>query len=81
MTEVLMPRLGLTQESAIVVEWLKSVGDRVRRGEALVVVGTDKTETEVESEYDGVLTRILVEAGEEVPVLTPIALLRRPDDR
>lgn len=76
MKEILMPKLGLTQEAATILEWRKQPGDEVRTGEILLLVETDKVEQEVASEDDGYLEKILVEEGEEVRVLTPIALLR-----
>lgn len=80
MKEILMPKLGLTQETATILEWRKKPGNPVARGEILLVVETDKVEQDVEAEDDGVLERILAEEGEEVPVLTPIALLRVPGE-
>ena len=71
-----MPRLGLTQELGVVVEWRKGVGDSVRRGEVLAVIETDKATEEIEAEHDGVVAEILVAEGVDVPVLTVIARLR-----
>lgn len=71
-----MPRLGLTQELGVVVEWRKGVGDSVRRGEILAVIETDKATEEIEAEHDGVVAEILVAEGVDVPVLTVIARLR-----
>ena len=71
-----MPRMGLTQETGTVIEWRKGVGDAVSKGELVLIAETDKVETEVMSEYDGVIDEILVEPGVEVPVFTPLAVLR-----
>jgi pyruvate dehydrogenase E2 component (dihydrolipoamide acetyltransferase) len=78
MKEILMPKLGLMQESATILEWCKEPGDRISRGDIVLIVETDKVEQEVEAEDDGILDRILAEKGEEVPILTPIATLREP---
>jgi pyruvate dehydrogenase E2 component (dihydrolipoamide acetyltransferase) len=75
MKEIIMPRLGLTQESGTIVEWLKGEGDPISRGEVIAVIETDKVEQEIEAEASGVIARILVPVGVEVAVLTPIALL------
>jgi len=58
-TEFLMPKLGLTMEEGTITEWLVSDGDEVRSGAPLLVIETDKTETEVESAGTG---RISIEA-------------------
>jgi pyruvate dehydrogenase E2 component (dihydrolipoamide acetyltransferase) len=68
-----MPRLGHLQETGTVVEWRKKPGQVVRKGEVLLVVETEKTTVEVESTFDGVFKRILVDTGIEVPVGKPIA--------
>jgi pyruvate dehydrogenase E2 component (dihydrolipoamide acetyltransferase) len=74
MIEYSMPRLGHLQEVGTVLEWRKQPGQRVRKNEVLLVVETEKTTVEVEATFDGILTRILVETGIEVPVGTPIAI-------
>jgi pyruvate dehydrogenase E2 component (dihydrolipoyllysine-residue acetyltransferase) len=73
--EILMPKLGLTQETGTIIEWKKRAGDSITRGEIIFVVETDKVEQEVEAEDGGVLAEILVGEGEEVPVLTAVARL------
>ena len=62
-TEVVLPRLGLTQEDGTVVRWLKAEGSRVAKGEPLFEVMTDKATLEVEAPASGVLLRILVAEG------------------
>ncbi len=71
-TEVVIPMLGVTIETGIIVEWLKKEGDAVRKGESLFVVEADKVVTEVESPAAGVLAKILLPAGRKVPVLTVV---------
>lgn len=70
-----MPKLGLTQESAGIVEWRKQVGDHVAVGEILVVIETDKAMAEVEAEVAGVVRELLVAEGDEVDVFAPIAIV------
>lgn len=74
-TEVLMPRQGQSVESCLIVEWKKNEGDSVSEGEILCEVETDKATFEVEAPASGVLLRILHQADDDVPVLTPIAYI------
>ncbi|HNR33009.1 MAG TPA: dihydrolipoamide acetyltransferase family protein [Candidatus Hydrogenedentes bacterium] len=80
MYEVRMPKMGQTVEEAPIVQWFKSEGDRVAAGDPLFSIQTDKAEVECESPASGVLRKILLEPGVEVPVLTVIALIGEPDE-
>ena len=62
--EVKLPRLGQGMESGVIVRWLKAEGDTVSKGEPLYELDTDKVTQEVESELDGVLTKIVVREGD-----------------
>ena len=66
--QVIMPRIDPVMESGRIVRWLRREGERVSRGEALVVVEGEKTTFEVESPTDGVLSRIVHGEDEEVRV-------------
>ena len=70
-----MPMLGEVMEEGRIVVWHKKEGDRVERGENLLEVETDKATMEVESTVSGVLQKILVAAGETVPVNATLALI------
>jgi pyruvate dehydrogenase E2 component (dihydrolipoamide acetyltransferase) len=70
-----MPNLGHTMEEGKVVEWLKKVGGPVRKGEALVVVESDKANFDVESPGDGVLLATYAESGAVVPVGSVIGVV------
>jgi pyruvate dehydrogenase E2 component (dihydrolipoamide acetyltransferase) len=72
--EITMPQLGLTMEKGTVVEWLVSAGDPVRPGQEIFQVETDKAVIAVEARDEGIIARILVPAGEEVPVGTVLAV-------
>ena len=76
-TKVIMPKLGQTMEEGTIVEWLKNEGDPVKRGEVLFAVESDKAILEVEATARGFLRKILVPAGQPVPVLTAVALFAR----
>ncbi len=74
--EVLMPRLGDEMVEGMIVEWLKKEGDRVEKGESLLLVETGKATLEVEAEVTGVLKKILVPEGtEHIPIGQAIALI------
>jgi len=79
-TEVVMPKLGLTMERGTVASWLVPEGGDVERGQPLLEVVTDKVTMEVEAQASGVLRRILVPAGEEVDVATPIGVIGGADE-
>lgn len=66
--EVKMPQLGLTMEEGTVTRWVKQEGDAVKAGEVILEITTDKLTSEVESEFDGVLLKIVAQEGEDVPV-------------
>jgi pyruvate dehydrogenase E2 component (dihydrolipoamide acetyltransferase) len=63
-----LPRLADTLVEGTVTRWLKKAGERVREGEALVEIETDKVNSELAAPADGVLAEILVPEGETVPV-------------
>lgn len=73
MAVVTMPKLGLTMNEGTVSRWNKKVGDRVEKGEILLVVATDKLTFEVEANESGVLSEILVREGDAAAVSAPIA--------
>jgi pyruvate dehydrogenase E2 component (dihydrolipoamide acetyltransferase) len=79
-TEVILPKLGQTMEEGTIVEWLKEEGDEVQRGEVLFTVESDKATLEAESPGRGYLRKILVPAGESVPVLTTVGIITRTMD-
>jgi pyruvate dehydrogenase E2 component (dihydrolipoamide acetyltransferase) len=73
--EVFMPALSSTMTEGKIVSWVKSPGDKVEKGETVVVVESDKADMDVESFYEGYLAVITVPAGESAPVGAAIALL------
>jgi pyruvate dehydrogenase E2 component (dihydrolipoamide acetyltransferase) len=74
-SDVIMPALGMSQETGKVLRWLKSEGDSVTRGEPLLEIETDKVTVEVEAPADGLLAGIRAAAGVDVPVGETIAVL------
>ncbi len=73
--EVFMPALSSTMTEGKIVSWVKSPGDKVEKGETVVVVESDKADMDVESFYEGYLATIIVPAGEAAPVGAAIALV------
>ena len=79
-TQVTLPKLGQTMEEGTIVEWMKAEGDVVSRGDVLYTLESDKAVLEVESRAKGTLLKILVGAGEKVPVGTPVAIIGQPNE-
>ncbi len=73
--EVFMPALSSTMTEGKIVSWVKSPGDKVEKGETVVVVESDKADMDVETFYEGYIATILVPAGEAAPVGAAIALV------
>ena len=73
--EVFMPALSSTMTEGKIVAWVKSPGDKVEKGETVVIVESDKADMDVESFYEGYVAVIVVEAGDVAPVGAAIALL------
>jgi pyruvate dehydrogenase E2 component (dihydrolipoamide acetyltransferase) len=74
-SDVIMPALGMAQETGKVVRWLKAEGETVAKGEALLEVETDKVTVELESPADGILAGISAAEGADVPVGETIAFV------
>ena len=72
---VIMPRLGQSVESCTIARWLKKKGDNVAKGEVLLSYETDKASFDLESEDEGVLLETFYNEGDEVPVLSNIAVI------
>lgn len=73
--EVFMPALSSTMTEGKIVSWVKSPGDKVEKGETVVVVESDKADMDVETFYEGYIATILVESGNTAPVGSAIALI------
>ncbi|ETX07030.1 MAG: branched-chain alpha-keto acid dehydrogenase subunit E2 [Candidatus Entotheonella gemina] len=70
-----MPSLGADMEAGTLVEWMVQPGDRVKRGDIIAAVETEKGIIEVEVFEDGLIERLVVEPGAEVPVGTILAMI------
>ncbi|MDN5303003.1 MAG: hypothetical protein PWQ60_2517, partial [Thermoanaerobacteraceae bacterium] len=74
-TPVKMPKIGLSDESAIIAKWYKKKGEQVKAGEVLFTIETDKSTFDVEAEVDGTLLDVFFNEGDEVPVLTDVGVI------
>jgi pyruvate dehydrogenase E2 component (dihydrolipoamide acetyltransferase) len=74
--QVLMPALSPTMEKGKLAKWQKKEGDKVKSGDVLAEIETDKATMEVEAVDEGTLGKILIAEGtDDVPVNTPIAVI------
>jgi pyruvate dehydrogenase E2 component (dihydrolipoamide acetyltransferase) len=73
--EIFMPALSSTMTEGKIVEWLKKPGDKVERGESVLVVESDKADMDVESFNEGYLAVVLMPAGGTAPVGETIGLI------
>jgi pyruvate dehydrogenase E2 component (dihydrolipoamide acetyltransferase) len=71
-----MPSLGADMDAGTLVEWLVKPGDRVKRGDIIAVVETQKGAIEIETFQVGRVEKFLIDLNSEVPVGTPIAIIR-----
>ena len=80
-TPVILPRQGQSVESCIITELLVKKGDSIKSGDVLFKYETDKAAFELEAEQDGCIIEILVEEGDEVPVLATILAIGNPGEK
>ena len=73
--EIIMPALGMAQETGTLLTWHKREGDTVNKGELLMTVATDKTDVEIEAPANGILRGVILKEGEDAPVGQVIAWL------
>ena len=79
-TRVDMPQLGLTMETGTILQWLKAEGDRIEKGQPVVLIQTDKVEYEVESPAAGTLLKVAAKEGAELPVGSLMAIIGQPGE-
>ena len=78
--EVILPKQGQSVETCLILGWKKKVGDPVQEGEVLVEVETDKASFEIPATASGTLLAIYHREGEDVAVLSPLALIGQPGE-
>ncbi|HKF38045.1 MAG TPA: dihydrolipoamide acetyltransferase family protein [Ktedonobacteraceae bacterium] len=77
-TQVILPALGMSQDTGIIVRWLKAEGEEVAKGEPLAEIETDKATVELEAPASGILAQVSGAAGVEIPVGQVIASIVAP---
>lgn len=79
-TQVILPALGMAQETGIIVRWLKEEGEEVAKGEPLLEIETDKATVEIEAPASGILSNVTGTVGVEIPVGQVIASIKAPGE-
>src|SRR5262249_23007407 len=79
-TKVMMPKLSDAMETGKVIQWLKKEGEPVKGGDVIAEIETDKANVELEAFGSGVLRKILVQPGGQVPVGELIGIIADPAD-
>ena len=79
-TKVVMPKLSDAMETGKVIQWLKKEGEAVKGGDVIAEIETDKANVEIEAFGGGVLRKIVVGDGGEVPVGQLIAVIAEPTE-
>lgn len=77
---VILPKQGQSVETCIITEWYKKKGDKVAAGDLLFSYETDKASFEEEAQVDGVLLDVFYGDGDEVPVLSEVAVIGEPGE-
>jgi len=78
--ELIMPKLGESIMEATILKWVKNVGDTVKMDETVLEIATDKVDSEVPSTTEGVITELLFQENDVVPVDTVIARIKTPGE-
>ena len=79
-TRLDVPQLGLTMETGTILQWVKAEGDKVEKGQPVVVIQTDKVEYEVEAPVAGTLLKIAAKEGTELPVGSLMGVIGQPGE-
>ena len=79
-SEIVLPQWGMEMQDGTIVRWLKQEGDAVAEGEPIVEVETAKLQTELESTASGVLSRIVAQEGEIVPIRGVLCVIAEPGE-
>ena len=77
---IVMPRLGMTMEEGTVVEWPIPIGGRVEKGETVLIIETEKAESEIEATVSGTLRHVYAEPGETLPCGVLLAAITEEAD-
>ena len=73
--EIVLPRMGESVDEATITGWLKNEGDEINEDDLIVEIATDKVDSEVPSEFSGILIKKLCDVNDVVKVGDPIAII------
>src|SRR5688572_22401144 len=79
-SKVVLAKLSPTMEEGTIVKWNKKEGDVIKQGDVLAEIETDKANMEMESQANGVLRKILVQAGGKAPIGALIGVIAEPNE-
>ena len=79
-SEIVLPQWGMEMQDGTIVRWLKQEGDTVAEGEPIVEVETAKLQTELESTASGILSRIVAQEGQIVPIRGVLCVIAEPGE-
>lgn len=79
-TRVFMPKAGMAMEEGVIVLWFNKEGDKIKIGEPMLEIETDKVNMEIEAPATGILIKIVRQEGETVPVTETIAWIGEPGE-
>lgn len=77
---VLLPQIGISEESAILAQWYVAVGDSVKVGDNLFSLETGKSAFDVESEFEGTVLALIGAEGDELPIKAPVCVIGQPGE-
>ena len=77
---IAMPRLGMTMEEGTVIAWPLALGTPFQRGDVILIIETEKAESEIEASANGVMRHIYVEVGQTVPCGALLAAMTDSDE-
>lgn len=80
-TLIPIPKLGQSEETVKIERWRVKEGDKIRKGDVLFEVETDKAVLEVESQFEGTVLKIVVPEGREVAVMSTAAVIGEPGEK
>jgi pyruvate dehydrogenase E2 component (dihydrolipoamide acetyltransferase) len=79
-TKIMMPKLSDTMEEGVILKWLRKEGDKIKQGEIIAEIESDKADMELEAYDSGVLRKIVVPEGGKAPIGGLIAVIGEADE-
>ncbi len=79
-TKIMMPKLSDTMEEGVILKWLRKEGDKIKQGEIIAEIESDKADMELEAYDSGVLRKIVVPEGGKAPIGSLIAVIGEADE-